>query len=125
MAKFLGTGGTFVFNSITMNVLSWKASLEQPDVNTTDVSSGFYTNIGGIQKLTGTAKIQLDHGATEFYNTGAPIGQSASFTLNVGNTGSTITGTARITKWDIENPAEEAVTGEVSFVSNGSFATST
>jgi hypothetical protein len=121
---FAGIDGNVTMNGVTYSVREWKMSIDGDAIKVTSTADGGWrTQIIGPVGGEGTFKINAD--CEEFpLETLAPVATTCivtpvAATFELGSSGQTITCTVRVQKADINNPAEEEVTIEYSFVTTG------
>lgn len=121
---FSGVGGNVTMGGTTFSVREWKLSISADAIKVTSTADlGAQTNITGPVGGEGSFKINAD--CTELsLETLAPQATECSVspvaaTFDLGSSGQTISANVRITKADVNNPAEEEVTIEYNFVTTG------
>jgi hypothetical protein len=121
---FAGIDGNVTMGGEIYSVREWKLSIEGDVIKVTSTADGGWrTQIIGPVGGEGTFKINAD--CEEFpLETLVPVATTCGVTpvaavFELGSSGQTITCNCRLVKADVNNPAEEEVTIEYSFVTTG------
>ena len=96
MAFVKGNGGTFVFNSVTYNTITWSATVKNRLAETTCSAAAYATYIGTVYEGTFEAEVVWDDAQTPETSLQILTGGTATATLKLGASSKTLTGTAII-----------------------------
>lgn len=115
-----GFSGTLTLAAATLDIESWTLTVTGEAVDTTNTGDGGWeSNITGAKAWEVSCKTFWDSAAVPTGAAGFTPGTSGTLTLNVGSSGKTYTGSARITQISIENPVKGVVGFSVTLKGNG------
>lgn len=118
-----GTTGDFIVGSTSYHITSWKLSTEATELDTTTVAdSGYFNMTPGMNKATATIELMYDstvHGVSP-----SPIKEGTTGTCKlerIGGDATPFTGTAYITKCDIDHSFNAVMKATLSVTFSGAY----